>query len=157
MAEAKNTRSSRETGTHDKQSRRQPWRPVRKLEAPPAPPGFVYRWIRESMLGDMDAANVSRRLREGWELVKSTDLPAELRPLFPALESGRHAGVVHNEGLLLAKMPQETVDERNDHYAQKNVEAIEALDNNVFNEAARDGRYVKFDPKRSSSVTFGKQ
>ena len=38
MAEAKNTRSSRDSGTHDKQSRSQPWRPVRKLEAPPAPP-----------------------------------------------------------------------------------------------------------------------
>ncbi len=66
MAEAKkNTRSSRESGAHDNQARRKPWRPVRKLETPPPPPGFVYRWIRESMLGNEDRANVSRRLREG--------------------------------------------------------------------------------------------
>jgi len=31
------------------------------------------------------------------------------------------------------------------------------LDNNVFNEAAADSRYVKYDPSRSSRVTFGKQ
>jgi hypothetical protein len=60
----KSTRSSRDSGAHVNQARRQPWRPVRKLETPPAPPGYVYRWIRESMLGSEDRANVSRRLRE---------------------------------------------------------------------------------------------
>jgi hypothetical protein len=71
------TRASRDSETHDKQARRRPWRPVRKLETPPAPPGYTYRWIRESMLGQEDRANVSRRIREGWELVKASDLPPE--------------------------------------------------------------------------------
>ena len=43
------TRKSRESESHAKTSRRQPWRPVRKLETPPAPEGYEYRWIRESM------------------------------------------------------------------------------------------------------------
>ena len=55
MTEANNegiqSRKSRESETHAKQTRRQPWRPVRKLETPPAPEGYEYRWIRESMLG----------------------------------------------------------------------------------------------------------
>ena len=68
-----NTRNSRDSETHDKQSRRQPWRPVRKLETPAPPEGYEYRWIRESMLGQEDRANVSRRLREGGELVRGTD------------------------------------------------------------------------------------
>ena len=38
MADTKNTRSSRESGAHDNQARRKVWRPVRKLETPPAPP-----------------------------------------------------------------------------------------------------------------------
>ncbi len=71
------TRQSRESEQHAKTTRRQPWRPVRKLETPPAPEGYEYRWIRESMLGQEDKANVSRRLREGWELVRGTDLPTE--------------------------------------------------------------------------------
>ena len=72
-----NTRNSRDSETHDKQSRRQPWRPVRKLETPAPPAGYEYRWIRESMVGQEDRANVSRRLREGWVLVKGSDLPPE--------------------------------------------------------------------------------
>ena len=69
------TRKSRESESHAKTSRRQPWRPVRKLETPPAPEGYEYRWIRESMLGQEDKANVARRIREGWELVRGSDLP----------------------------------------------------------------------------------
>jgi hypothetical protein len=156
MAETKkNTRSSRESGAHDNQARRKPWRPVRKLETPPPPPGFVYRWIRESMLGNEDRANVSRRLREGWELVRGTDLPPEWQ--LPTVDNGRHEGVIYNEGLLLAKIPQETVDERNAYYSQKTEQANAALDNNMFNEASQDSRYVQYDPDRSSRVSFGKQ
>ena len=63
------------------------------------------------MLGQEDRANVSRRIREGWELVRGTDLPEEWRSL-PTMDNGRHEGVVYNEGLLLAKIPNETVEER---------------------------------------------
>lgn len=151
----KNTRSGRDSGAHVNQARRQPWRPVRKLETPPAPPGYVYRWIRESMLGSEDRANVSRRLREGWELVRGTELPPEFE--LPTLDNGRHEGVVYNEGLLLAKIPEETVTERNNYYAEKTETATAALDNNMFNDAAADSRYVKYDPSRSSRISFGKQ
>ena len=34
-------RSSRESRQHDKQVRRKPWSPVRKLDTPPAPPGYT--------------------------------------------------------------------------------------------------------------------
>ena len=109
MAEAKaSARSSRDSQSHDNKTRRKPWRPVRSLETPPPPEGYTYRWIRESMLGQEDRANVSRRLREGWELVRGTELPPEWRSL-PTMDSGRHEGVVYNEGLLLAKIPNETV------------------------------------------------
>jgi len=149
------TRQSRESETHAKTSRRQPWRPVRKLETPPAPEGYEYRWIRESMLGQEDRGNVSRRLREGYELVRGTDLPQEFE--LPTKDSGRHAGIVYNEGLLLAKIPVETRDERNAYYARKNQQAKEALDNNMFNDAGKDSRYVKYDSDRRSNVTFGKK
>ncbi len=158
MAESKqNPRSSREAGAHDKEARRRPWQPVRKLDTPPAPPGYTYRWIRESMLGAEDRSNVSRRMREGWELVRATDLPAEWADTLPTMDKdGRHAGVIYNEGLLLAKIPDETVEERNEYYSNKTQEAKDALDNTMFNEARGDSRYVKYDPQRDSRVTFGK-
>ena len=153
-ATKRSPRSSRDSQAHDKQARRKPWRPVRKLETPPAPPGYVYRWIRESMLGTEDRANVSRRIREGWELVRGTDLPDEWQ--LPTKDSGRHEGVVFSEGLLLAKIPEETVQERNDYYSGKNREALESVDNNMFSEAAQSRGYVKYEPiQRETSVTKG--
>jgi hypothetical protein len=148
-------RKSRESESHAKETRRQPWRPVRKLETPPAPEGYEYRWIRESMLGVEDRGNVSRRLREGWELVRGTDLPQEYA--LPTMDSGKHTGIVYNEGLLLAKMPLETIAERNAYYAGKTQQAKDALDNNMFNDSRKDGRYVKYDADRKSNVTFGKK
>ena len=82
-------------------------------------------------MGQEDRANVSRRLREGWELVRGSDLPEDFN--LPTMDSGRHTGVVYNEGLLLAKIPTETIAERNEYYAGKNQQAKEALDNNMFN------------------------
>ena len=159
MTEANNesiqSRKSRESENHAKNTRRQPWRPVRKLETPPAPEGYEYRWIRESMLGQEDKANVARRIREGWELVRGTDLPAEYS--YPTAETGRHAGLVYSEGLLLAKIPTETREERNAYYEDQARMKKEALDNNMFNESRKDSRYVKYDSDRKSNVTFGKK
>ncbi len=108
------------------------------------------------MLGQEDRANVSRRIREGWELVRGTDLPEEWRSL-PTMDNGRHEGVVYNEGLLLAKIPNETVEERRAYYRAKSQEATDALDNTMFNETRGDSRYVKYDPQRDSNVTFGRR
>ena len=74
----------------------------------------------------------------------------------PALESGRHAGVVYNEGLLLAKIPVETIEERRTYYEGKTSERSDALDNTLYKDSERDRRYVKYDSKRESSVRFGK-
>ena len=157
MAE-NSVRSSRESRQHDKQIRRKPWTPVRKLDTPPPPPGYTYRWIRESMLGSEDRANVSRRIREGWELVRAEDLPPEWGDTLPTMDSsGRHSGVIYNEGLLLAKIPNETVAERNAYYQDKSEQAKDALDNTMFSETKGDSIYVKYDPKRDTKVTFGKQ
>ena len=149
------TRQSRESENHANNTRRKPWTPVRKLETPEPPEGYEYRWIRESMLGQEDRSNVSKRLREGWELVRGTDLPAEF--VLPTLDDGRHAGIVYNDGLLLAKIPVETKQERNAYYESQTARTKEALDNNAFNESRRDSRYVQYDAKRESNVTFGKK
>jgi hypothetical protein len=146
------TRSTRESEAHDKDAREKTWRPQRDLEAPP--PGFTYRWIRESMMGTEDRANVSRRLREGFELVRGSDLPPEWQ--LPTMDSGRNEGVVYCEGLLLAKIPTSMVEQRTGYYAGKAQDAKEALDNTMFNESRSDGRYVRYEPSRDSRVSFGK-
>jgi hypothetical protein len=71
--------------------------------------------------------------------------------------SGRHAGVVYNDGLLLAKIPIETADERNAYYANRTQAAKDALDNTMFSDSQADGRYVKYEPSRQTQVTFGRR
>ena len=147
---------TRESETHDKQARRKPWQPQDKLGTPPPPEGYEYRWIRESILGVEDANNISYRLREGWEFVQGSELPADWKLPTLGTDRGRLAGVVHNEGLVLAKLPLETVNERRQYYEDKNRRNNQALDNTMFNDANKDSRYVKYDSKRESQVTFGK-
>ena len=93
-------------------------------------------------------------MREGWELVRQDEIPDF--PL-PTIEHGRHAGVISVGGLILAKIPTETVNERNEHYKNRNVQQNEALDNTMFNELQGNNRYVKYDSNRKSNVSFGKK
>ena len=60
-------RKPRASETRDTETRRKPWAPPSHLSAPPAPDGFVHRWIRVAMRGEEDKMNVNAKLREGWE------------------------------------------------------------------------------------------
>ena len=72
MAEA---RAPRSTETREKETRRKPWAPPSRLDAPEAPAGYVHRWIRTAMRGEDDQTNVHAKLREGWEPVRSEEYP----------------------------------------------------------------------------------
>ena len=50
------------------------WVPPSSLDAPPAPDGFRYRWIRAEVVGFQDTKNITGRLREGYELVRSEEV-----------------------------------------------------------------------------------
>ena len=106
---------SRETETRAKTERRKPWSPPSQLDAPPAPAGFKHRWIRAESVGQMDQKNVSARLREGWEFVRSDEYPDTQ---WPQIDSGKYNGVIAVGGLMLARIPEETVKEREAHFAQ---------------------------------------
>jgi hypothetical protein len=61
-------KSSRLSNTREKQTRKKDWTPPSSLDAPAAPQGYVHRWIRTAVAGFEDAGNVSKKLREGWDL-----------------------------------------------------------------------------------------
>ena len=61
----KNT--SRASQTRSKSERPKVWVPPSSLDAPPAPDGFRYRWIRAEVVGFVDTKNVTGRLREGYD------------------------------------------------------------------------------------------
>ena len=103
MEKEKNT--SRGNQTRSKSERPKVWVPPSSLDAPPAPDGFRYRWIRAEVVGFQDTKNVTGRLREGYELVRAEEV--EHASDYPVLEDWKYTGVMGVGGLLLAQVPAE--------------------------------------------------
>jgi hypothetical protein len=144
-------RTSRANQTRNKKAMRKPWSPPSMLDAPPAPDGYTHRWIRDEVRGFNDTKNVSARMREGWELVRKDEYPDFEAPV---VESGRYEGVFGVGGLLLARMPLETVAERNAYFNSKNADQMEAVDSDMMRENAHSTMTIAR-PDRQSRVTFG--
>ena len=143
-------RTSRSADTRAKKDARKPWSPPTMLDTPPAPDGYTYRWIRAEVVGQEDRKNVTSRLREGFDLVRAEELDGfEI----PSLDDGKHAGVVSVGGLLLAKIPNETREERNSYFEQRAQTQQDAVDNDLMRES--DPSSPILNPERKSSVTFG--
>jgi hypothetical protein len=140
--------------TREKQARRKPWARPSRLDAPPAPEGFQHRWIRAEINGHEDKQHVFGRLREGYELVRAEELPEEYRDGLPTIDGGKHAGVISVGGLMLARIPEETLAERNQYYNRKAQDQIKAVDNEMMRENAHSSMRIEA-PQRSSRTTFG--
>jgi hypothetical protein len=142
MSQDKLTIDRAPRATREKEARRKPWA------------GFQHRWIRAEINGFDDKQHVFGRLREGYELVRNEELPEEYRDTLPTIEDGKHAGVISVGGLLLARIPNETLAERNAHYNRKAREQISAVDNELMRENAHSTMRIQ-NPERSSRTTFG--
>ena len=154
MSDSKVTIDRAARPSRDKEVRRKPWAPPSRLDAPPAPEGYKHRWIRAEINGFEDKQNVYGRMREGYELVRNEDLPEEYRNTLPTIEEGRNTGVVSVGGLLLAMIPEETIEERNSYFQSKARDQLNAVDNEMMRENAHSSMRIQ-NPERSSRTTFG--
>jgi hypothetical protein len=154
MSDQKVTIDRAPRASREKEARRKPWAPPSRLDAPPAPAGYKHRWIRAEINGFEDKQHVYGRLREGYELVRNEDLPEEYRDTLPTLEDGKHAGVFSVGGLMLARIPEETVEERNQYFQRKAQDQMQAVDNELMRENAHSSMRIQ-NPERSSRTTFG--
>ena len=145
-------RNSRSAETRETQTRRKPWQPPSMLDAPNAPSGYAFRWIRESTRGNDDKSNMSKRIREGYEPVRAEDYP-EFQA--PTVENGIHAGVIGVGGLILAKVPVETAAERNAYFQNQAKDAMQGVDQNYMRESDPRMPIKDSDIQRTSKVEFG--
>jgi hypothetical protein len=67
--------------------------------------------------------------------------------------NSRYKGNIENGGLLLCKIPKETMEQRDAFYRHQNTSQMEAVDNNFMR--TNDERMPLFSEKKSS-VSFGK-
>ena len=152
MTDNNNTRNSRSAETRETQTRRKPWQPPSMLDAPEAPPGYQHRWIRESIRGQDDKSNMSKRIREGYEPVRAEDYPDFEAP---TIDSGSNTGVIGVGGLILAKVPVETADERNAYFKDQADTAMQGVDQNFMRESDARMPIKDSDIQRTSKVAFG--
>ena len=144
-------RTSRASESREQDARRKPWAPPSRLDAPPAPPGYKHRWIRAEVGGTDDRTNISGKLREGYELVRGDEYPDYH---VPTIEDGRHAGVISVGGLLLARIPIETLAERSAYYQSRANDQLQAADNELMKANAHNSMTIQR-PTRQSRVSFG--
>ena len=144
------TKTSRSADTRVKTQRKRVWQRPSSLDSPPAPDGYIHRWIRAEVQGYQDTKNVISRLREGYELVRADEYPDWQ---LPTIEDGKHAGVIGVGGLLLARIPEELIAQRNAYYSGLTEDQIKAVDNDLMKDAHPSMPISK--PERQSRVTFG--
>ena len=141
------TRAPRKT--REQAERPKVWQPASTLPEPDKLPGYVYRWVRISTLGQSDPRNISSKLREGWEPVRIEEQPKFRMMVDP---DSRFKDNVEVAGLLLCKAPKELMDQRKEYFARKNQSQMESVDNNFMRES--DSRMPLFKERRSTT-SFG--
>jgi hypothetical protein len=125
------------------------WQPASTLPEPDKQPGYAYRWVRVSTLGQNDPRNISAALREGWEPVG-----IEEQPQFKFLTDpdSRFKDNIEVAGLLLCKVPEELMEQRRAHFDRMTKAQTESVDNNFMRE--NDPRMPLF-KERSTKTSFG--
>ena len=142
-------RKPRASETRETETRRKPWAPPSRLEAPVAPPGYVHRWIRVAMRGEEDKMNVNTKLREGWEPVRKDEYPDYEAP---TIDEGRYEGVIGQGGLMLCRIPVETAQERSAYYGNRTREQMVAVDQDLMKDQHPS---MPISNNRQSRVSFG--
>jgi hypothetical protein len=149
MAENRLTREleNRESGL-----RKLAWAPPQVLPSPKEQPGWVFRWIRTSLMGTADPTNTSSKFREGWEPCKAEDHPELMLQADP---NSRFKGNVEIGGLLLCKAPEEMMKQRDNFYLKQAQAQMEAVDNNFMRQKDDRSNMAIFN-ERKSGVSFGR-
>ena len=142
--------TSRASQTRSNTERPKVWAPPSSLDAPPAPDGFRYRWIRAESMGFDDSKNIQGRLRSGYELVRAEEI--ENASDYPVIDSGKYKGMIGVGGLLLAKVTEEIAQARTD-YVKKRADGLdEAVTHDLMREQHKS---MPINVDRQTRVTFG--
>lgn len=152
MSDKENKRSSR-ASEEFKVDRNKPWAPPSSLDAPPAPEGFCHRWIRVESMGFQDTANVSKKMREGWEFVRAEEIMNRFgKNQYPVIHDGKYAGLIGVAGLVLARIPEEIVKSRAEYFKRITQDRVNAIDSDLMKEQRPE---MPININRQSRVTFG--
>ena len=146
-------RTSRNAEDRSSQARKKTWQLPSSLDAPKAPNGFEHRWIRTNVQGFEDTSNVTKKLREGWEFVKSEEIKNDPDAnKYPHITEGKYSGYIGIGGLVLARIPTEILRQRSESFASLTTDQLKGVDNDLMKEQ-HPSMPINID--RQKRVTFG--
>ena len=149
-------RTPREIESREASQRIQSWENPSNLPAPTPQEGWVFRYIRTSLLGTTDNPNVSRKLREGWQPCRLEDHPELQIHMMDHNSEWSLKGNVEIGGQLLCKMPEEKAKARDEYFNKLAESQLESVDNTYFKD--QDSRMAtKQVFERKSKTTFGRE
>ena len=120
------------------------WVPSEIIPMPDPTPGWTYRYMRVSSLGETDTLNMGAYRREGWEIVKPEEQPSVA---FSAACEG--ADRIEIGGLVLVKAPVGRIKARDKYYRDISNRQLESVDNQLM--AENDSRMPIFRDRKSTS------
>lgn len=142
-------RKDRELATREMDTRPKTWKRPETLPMPDDKPGWKHRYIRVATRGESDPMNISSKLREGWEPCLATDYP-EIELL--VTENARFKDNIVIGGLMLCRMAEEMVDQRNAFYADQVKRQLQTVDSNLM---SQNNPKMPLFSEKTSTVSFG--
>jgi len=151
---ANQERTPRGSESREVEQRKQSWDNPSILPDPDPIDGWVFRYIRTSLLGEADNPNVSQKLREGWVPCKLEDHPELHIHMMDHNSQWAEKGNIEIGGQLLCKMPKEQAEARDEHFRKMAHTQMESVDNAYFKD--QDSRMAtKQVFERKTRTTFG--
>ena len=122
-----------EVGEYDIDNEVTEWVRPSELEAPPARPGFVQRWIRIRLGQNRDTARLRKAMREGWRPVKASSMGHVADHSLPIIQhdSLGEGDYIGAEDLLLCEMPERVNRQRLAFYKRKQARQTGAVERQI--------------------------
>lgn len=134
-------RTPRTTETRDNELRPNTWKPPELIPNVPKQKGWGFRWVRAMIGGESDAPNMDYSFRMGWRPATHEDVP-ELAHLQG--KDGRGEDIIVYGGLILCKMPTDTIAQRDAHYRQVAESQMTSVNQQLKDQAREDKRMPMF-------------
>lgn len=125
------TRMPRSLETRASDERSRAWKEPSLLPDPEPEDGWVFKWIRSSSRGNADTVNVDKRTREGWTPVRAEDHPG----ILSAWGINKQTGHIESGGLILCKMPEEMVAQRNATYLRRAMSELSSAEDHYMRDS----------------------
>ena len=114
--------------------------------------GMKLRWLRTTIKGSDDYANIGKRMQEGYEFVSLDEVP-EMAHSAMVKEEGRYKGTVCRGDLALAKLPIKRAEARQRHFENASAEMVDAVNSQL---EGASNRKMPIQNQSKTNVTKGR-